>query len=351
MHAKKRLFVLLMQTFGDADIDTAWLPSLVSADDVLELCEAARDVLASQATLVEVGAPAKVFGDLHGQFHDLLLFFRKFGCPSHRHGGDIDLCEYVFIGDFVDRGAYSCEVMVLLLALKVRYPKRIWLLRGNHEDREVNGIYGFLQFCGSLFAPRGDVVHAAFNDVFDWLPLAGLVNGSVLCVHGGLGSNVRSLDQIRGIRRPLRTPMLEPLALDLLWSDPTRDEHDVGVHANPNRGAKDVVMFGPDVVRSFCAANGVDLIIRAHEVVDQGYLFFAGGHLATVFSARNYAGQHHNHGAFFIIRNDGLIIPKVLQARAEPQRALARLWPSALQRDISPVRRSSDYQRSWRDAA
>ena len=82
-----------------------------------------------------------MFGDLHGQFHDLLLFFKQFGCPDHRQG-DIDLCEYVFIGDFVDRGAYSCEVMVLLLALKVRYPKRIWLLRGNHEDREVNALYG-----------------------------------------------------------------------------------------------------------------------------------------------------------------------------------------------------------------
>ncbi len=92
--------------------------------------------------------------------------------------------------------------------------------------------------------------------------------------------------------------------------------------------------------------NNIDLIIRAHEVVDQGYLFFAGGHLATVFSARNYAGQHTNDGAFFIVRNDGLVVPKVLKARAEPQKVLARLWPKSHQREISPVRRSRDYK-NW----
>lgn len=169
-------------------------------------------------------APAKVFGDLHGQFRDLLLLFGHHGFPSHYLGGDVETTAYVFNGDFVDRGAHQLEVVALLFALRVLYPWRVFLVRGNHEFREQNiqqGADGFMESCRAHFCgiarPSGETQHQsggaaaaaalkAFESVhstFDWLPLAAMIQDSVLVLHGGIGDGSWGIGDLRNVPRPL----------------------------------------------------------------------------------------------------------------------------------------------------
>ena len=158
-----------------------WTPSssraftLLSVDEIHALCDKVTAILGNEDICVEVPAPAKVFGDIHGQIGDLLNFFTTFGSPNH-FTGDIELVNYVFLGDYVDRGAHSVEVVVLLLSLKLRYPGQVFLLRGNHEDGEINAHYGFKAECVERFPHgEGEAVWHAFNAVFNWLPVAGVI--------------------------------------------------------------------------------------------------------------------------------------------------------------------------------
>jgi len=175
-------------------------------------------LLQLQPMLVRARGPSKVFGDIHGQLADLLALFREHGFPSNRLGGDVELCTYIFDGDFVDRGPQQVEVVLLLLSLKVAFPDRVVLLRGNHEFREMNynmGVVGFNVACVQhvLLAALGACVFDCVHDVFDWLPFAALVEDSVLVVHGGIGDgnwaaeeNQTDLDWLAGKeRRPVKT--------------------------------------------------------------------------------------------------------------------------------------------------
>jgi Calcineurin-like phosphoesterase len=133
-----------------------------------------------------VRKPCKVFGDIHGQFRDLLLLFREFGFPSNK-GGDVDSISYVFDGDFVDRGEHQVEVVALLFALKVAFPSRVFLIRGNHEFRDMSTAYGFYGACSTYFGSPNTVFETV-HCTFDWLPLAAVISSSVLVVHGGIGA-------------------------------------------------------------------------------------------------------------------------------------------------------------------
>ena len=153
--------------------------------------------------------PLVVVGDLHGQYYDALEMLRLGGSPNDS--------QFLFLGDYVDRGSFGCEVVFLLFALKLAHPRRVWLLRGNHESRQITQVYGFYDECLRKYGNAN--VWRMFTQLFDYLPLTAVVDKSVFCLHGGLSPSIDTLDQIRQLDRQQETPTEGPIC-DLLWSDP-----------------------------------------------------------------------------------------------------------------------------------
>jgi len=227
-----------------------------------------------------VDAPVTVCGDIHGQYYDLKELFKV--------GGDCPERNYLFLGDFVDRGFYSVETFLLLLLLKVRYPDRITLIRGNHESRQITQVYGFYEECLRKYGSVN--VWRYCTEVFDYLSLSAIIDNRVFAVHGGLSPTISTLDQIRAIDRKQEVPH-DGSMCDLLWSDP---EEISGWGLSP-RGAG--YLFGSDVVAQFNTANNIDLICRAHQLVMEGYKYMFDSTLVTVWSASNYCYRCGNLGA------------------------------------------------------
>ena len=190
-------------------------------------------------------------GDIHGQYSDLLRLFEYGGFPPN--------ANYLFLGDYVDRGKQSLETICLLLAYKIKYPENFFLLRGNHECASINRIYGFYDECKRRFNVR---LWKAFTDCFNCLPVAALIDDKILCMHGGLSPDLTNLDQIRNLSRPTAVPDTG-LLCDLLWSDPGRDVKGWGMN---DRGVS--YTFGPDKVTEFLTKHDLDLVCRAHQVTD-----------------------------------------------------------------------------------
>ncbi|KAG5493848.1 hypothetical protein JKF63_01680 [Porcisia hertigi] len=258
--------------------------TLLKEDIIRLILRRVRPILVSQPMLVRTEAPINVCGDIHGQITDLVEIFKAGGLPPES--------RYLFLGDYVDRGKYGTEVITVLLGLKVLYPKRIYVLRGNHETDGICRIYGFFDEVRRRFSVR---LFKEFTDVFNCLPVAALIEEIALCMHGGLSPELRHLRQIEQIYRPLVVPD-EGLACDLLWSDP--EEGSSGWQPS-ERGVS--FTFGEDVVKRMCDSLGIDIVLRAHQVVDEGYSFFAGRRLVTIFSASNYCGEFTNSGAMMLM--------------------------------------------------
>ncbi|CAL5194763.1 unnamed protein product [Lathyrus oleraceus] len=256
----------------------------LSESEIRQLCISARQIFLSQPILLDLRAPIRICGDIHGQYQDLLRLFEYGGFPPS--------ANYLFLGDYVDRGKQSLETICLLLAYKIRYPDKIYLLRGNHEDAKINRIYGFYDECKRRFNVR---LWKIFTDCFNCLPVAALIDDKILCMHGGLSPELQSLSQIREVVRPTEIPD-NGLLCDLLWSDP--DSTVEGWH-DSDRGVS--CTFGPDVVADFLDKNDLDLICRGHQVVEDGYEFFAKRRLVTIFSAPNYGGEFDNAGALLSV--------------------------------------------------
>mmetsp|Transcript_21874 Transcript_21874/g.67115 ORF Transcript_21874/g.67115 Transcript_21874/m.67115 type:complete len:344 (-) Transcript_21874:155-1186(-) len=255
--------------------------------DIRKLLVRARTVLHSQPMLLELDAPMKVCGDIHGQYFDLLRLFEYGGFPP--------ASNYLFLGDYVDRGKQSIEAVCLLLAFKVKYPENFFLLRGNHECQSINRIYGFYDECKRRYSPR---LWRNFTEVFNVMPVAAIIDERIICMHGGLSPELHSLDEIRNLQRPCEVPD-SGLLCDLLWADPEReqqgwDENDRGVSFT----------FGENVVAFFLRKYDLDLVCRAHQVVEDGYEFFAHRQLVTIFSAPNYCGEFDNAGALMSVDSD-----------------------------------------------
>ena len=265
-------------------------------DEIKFLIEKSSQIIKEQKMLVELEAPLHVCGDIHGQYYDLLRIFEHCGYP-----GDYN---YLFLGDYVDRGKQSLETVCLLLCYKIKYPTKVTLLRGNHESSVTNRIYGFYDECKRRYNVR---IWRSFTDLFNYLPVAAIIDDKILCMHGGLSPELKNLQNIESISRPTDIPD-SGLLCDLLWSDPDKevleyDENDRGVS----------VIFGEKVVEDFNKKNDLDLIIRAHQVVDEGYEFFAKRQLITIFSAPNYCGEFDNSAGIMIIDESLTCSLKVLR--------------------------------------
>jgi len=244
---------------------------VIPEKEVVALCEAAREILSKDDNVQRVNAPVTICGDIHGQFDDLKELFLVGGpCPD---------TNYLFLGDFVDRGYQSVETFLILLALKVRYPQRITLIRGNHESRQITQVYGFYDECLRKYG--SPVVWQECTQVFDLLALAAIVDDRVFCVHGGLSPSLDTMDQIRALDRKQEVPHEGPMC-DLMWSDP---EDMSGWGISP-RGAG--YTFGGDIVEQFCTTNQIQLICRAHQLVMEGFKYMFENTLVTVWSAPNY---------------------------------------------------------------
>ncbi|KCV68080.1 serine/threonine-protein phosphatase 2A catalytic subunit B [Fonticula alba] len=236
------------------------------------LCESMKELLLREPNVVHISAPVTVVGDVHGQFYDVLEIFKVGGkCPD---------TNYLFLGDFVDRGHHSVETITLLMCLKLRYPDRITLIRGNHESRSITQMYGFYTECLAKYGTAQ--VWTYFTDMFDFLSIAALIDDRIFCVHGGIGPTVQTVDAIRAIDRFKDIPTDGPLA-DIMWSDPDPVKEDFSVS---QRGAG--FTFGKRVVNRFCDVNAVDHILRAHQLCMEGYQILFDDRLTTVWSAPNY---------------------------------------------------------------
>ena len=238
-------------------------------EEIRFLIDKSQAIIREQKMLVELEAPLHVCGDIHGQYYDLLRIFEHCGYPGEYN--------YLFLGDYVDRGKQSLETICLLLCYKIKYPDRV-------------------------------------TELFNFLPVAALIDDKILCMHGGLSPDLKSINNITEIQRPTDIPDTG-LLCDLLWSDPDKeateyDENDRGVS----------VIFGEKVVTDFNKKNDLDLIIRAHQVVDDGYEFFANRQLITIFSAPNYCGEFDNSAGIMIIDDSLTCSLKVLRPVENPKK-------------------------------
>ncbi|XP_062128678.1 serine/threonine-protein phosphatase alpha-3 isoform-like [Drosophila sulfurigaster albostrigata] len=281
--------------------------------EVIMLCLQARETMLAEPMLLELSAPLRVVGDIHGQFNDLLRIMDHAGYPPN--------ANYLFLGDYVDRGKNSVETITLLLALKVKYPQHVYLLRGNHESQSINRVYGFFDECKRRYTIK---LWKTFVDCYNCMPVAAVVARRIFCCHGGLSQRLKDLNDIKLLPRPTEVPD-EGLLCDLLWSDPDR----FGFGYSPSdRGVS--FLYGRDVLEKFLRKYDFDLLCRAHQVVEDGYEFFAKRQLVTIFSAPNYCGLYDNAGASMNIDKDLVITFDVLRPSNNRKRGrFSKSSPSA----------------------
>ncbi|CAO1617783.1 unnamed protein product [Parajaminaea phylloscopi] len=263
----------------DSCIATLLRKQLLGEALLKEICEKTKELLMREGNVVHISAPVTVVGDIHGQFYDLIEIFRIGGYSPHTN--------YLFLGDYVDRGLFSVETISLLTCLKLRYPDRVQLIRGNHESRAVTQTYGFYTECTRKYG-AATKVWQYFTDMFDFLTLSVVIDDRIFCVHGGLSPSVHYIDQIKVIDRFREIPHEGPMA-DLVWSDPDHEKEDFAISP---RGAG--YTFGSSIVTHFLERNGMEHILRAHQLCMDGFTVHFDNKLSTVWSAPNYCYRCNN---------------------------------------------------------
>jgi len=267
-----------------------------TCDEVQRLIrETLRLVKQEAAPLVRASLPAWIIGDLHGNFHDLLRFI-----TMERTDGEG--C-FVFLGDYVDRGCFSLEVMLLLMTLKCHHPDGVILIRGNHEFPSINEEYGFKDEIVSRYGSPD--LWEQFNELFSWLPLAAILGDELICLHGGIGPHSQHLDHIEQLELPIPESSPDDIVSEIVWSDPTGDCN-MFVTSARGRG----VLFGRLAVVEFLKGLSLKKLIRAHQCVHHGV--HVAGETITVFSSSNYMGQG-NRAGFMFVRPDGEIEHRTFQ--------------------------------------
>ena len=273
----------------------------IKEDECNYIIDKAYEIFQKEESLLKISAPLYICGDIHGQYYDLLRVFDILNYPPQS--------TFLFLGDYVDRGKQSLECLLLLLSLKIEYPEKIFLLRGNHECEALNKIYGFFDECKRRLSIK---CFKKITNLFNIMPISALINENILCMHGGLSKDLQNIDQINKILRPTEIPN-EGLLCDLLWSDPNETlTEDFG---NNERNIS--VTFSKNYVKNFVEKNNLDLICRAHQVVEEGFEFFADMKLVTVFTAPNYMGEFDNNGGILEVGEDLLCKFHVLRPNFE----------------------------------
>lgn len=260
-------------------------PKILPPDTIQQLCHTLKTQLLDVPNIMALQSPISVVGDIHGQYHDLLEIFRIGGSPPNTN--------YLFLGDYVDRGYYSVETISLLITLKLRYPDRIYLIRGNHESRTITTNYGFYTEILNKYGSAD--VWSYITDLFDYLPLGATIDKKIFAAHGGLSPSCQQLDQIRAVDRFKEIPH-DGIMADLVWSDPDTEIMDFKLSP---RGAG--YLFGLDVINKFCHDNDLVQMIRAHQLCNEGYTSYWEGKCLTVWSAPNYCYRCGNKASILEI--------------------------------------------------
>jgi diadenosine tetraphosphatase ApaH/serine/threonine PP2A family protein phosphatase len=269
-----------------------------TADEIIGLFARAEEALVADCTpVLDLPVPAWVIGDLHGNFHDLLRILTTISSYPE--------CPVICLGDYVDRGSYSIEILLLLWTLKCAHPESYYFIRGNHEFPKLNEQYGFKEECDSRY-PDSNIWQRA-NDLFTYLPLAIVLGGSVVCLHGGLGPDCKSVQTIRKICLPLDESCPSGVVSQIVWSDPV--DQAPGFIASP-RGCG--YGFGPYPLGEFLRASQCKRMLRAHECVMHGLAPFGNDLGLTVFSSSNYTGRG-NLAGFAEVGKEGDIKAHQLQ--------------------------------------
>jgi serine/threonine-protein phosphatase 5 len=283
---------------------------------LLQIIYEAINIFTNEPSLVDININEKeiinICGDIHGQFYDLLNIFKINGYPSKNN-------SYLFNGDFVDRGPFSVEVIIVLLLYKILNPKHFFLNRGNHESKNMNKVYGFEN---EVSIKYDKTTYQYFSLLFYSLPLAHCVNRKVLILHGGLFSenNVKLSDLIK-INRFCEIPE-KGLMCEMLWSDPSNAN---GKRPNNTRGIG--IYFGPDIANKFLKENDLEMLIRSHECKMPGYEII--GNVITIFSAPNYCDQMGNKGALIQLKlENGKLSNKIIQFDAVPHPNIPSMYYS-----------------------
>lgn len=268
---------------------------LLSESEITEICNKAIETLILEPNICRVSSDVIVVGDIHGQFSDLLHIFQTYGTPE-----DID---YIFLGDYVDRGENSLECILYLLIYKIMFPRKITLLRGNHEQKMINKVYGFHD---EVCAKYGNsTIWNKINKVFDHLSLCCIVDGRYLCVHGGISprvsiNNLERVDRFEKLRE-------ESIINDLIWSDPF---YKPGASPNPRGNG---FLFGDDVLKQFLIFNNLDLLIRSHQLAIEGFKWDFNGACLTIWSAPDYMGKCSNPASVLHIQKNTPITQRSLK--------------------------------------
>ncbi|OQV16251.1 putative Serine/threonine-protein phosphatase BSU1 [Hypsibius exemplaris] len=290
-----------------------WGPTSLDkfAECLLEVCKALKPIVQKEPRLLRLKAPVYVLGDIHGNYCDLLCFEKVLW----RMGPVLTPASFLFLGDYVDRGAHGVEVVAYLFAQKFLAPDRMLLLRGNHELRNVQKNFTFYEECRRKFGEStGERVWSAINDIFDYLPIAAVIDDEIFCVHGGVPHYKLlngTIETINKIPKPLKSEAESPLAWELMWNDPVGTDRitpdldrllqaDQGFTPNNRRGTGH--FFSSVALDLFLKANGLSHVIRAHEMKQAGFQIQQDGRLLTVFSSSGYCNNTNEAACILVDR-------------------------------------------------
>jgi len=277
---------------------------MLNESNLLELCEKVKLQLLEEPNIILIKAPVTVVGDIHGQFYDLLEIFEV--------GGKIPDTNYLFLGNYVDRGSFSVETFSLLLCFKLRYPHRVVLLRGNHESKPIAEIYGFYTECMRKY---GNVkIWKCFTEVFNYLSIAAIIDDKILCLHGGLSQHITSLDQIRVLDR-FQDVSESGFLTEILWADP--DQEKEGYNPSP-RGMG--FTFGQDAVQKFFKTNNLEHLVRGHQLSMDGYQTLFNNRVVTIWSAPNFLFRYGNVASILEIGDSRELYFNTFVARPDSKR-------------------------------
>jgi len=293
-----------------------------------KLCEEAEKLFQKEPSLIQIKSPVKIFGNLYGQLGDLLKLFENFGTPSDSvfDGGDIDGFSYLFLGDYIDRGNYSLETLALLFAFKVKHPDSFILLRGHHEDIFINRNYGFGEECSVKLEENIEDPTSFFqriNKIFEYLPLAAVVDNEIFCVHGGIGNTLKKIEEIERLERPIEVShnpknQFEKIVFDILMSNPAIDQKESKPQQNSSQDDINNSYFSKftmERVQQFLKENKLKSVIRSHECALHGFQSFGFDSLITVFSTTNYFEK--NEACIIAINKNMKIVKKVISSEDE----------------------------------
>ena len=267
-------------------IDKFWKGKLATATEVKFIIEEATKVFRSEPNVLSISPPLTMCGDIHGSFLDLIKIFHISGAPP--------FTRYLFLGDYVDRGDKSVEVLMLICVFKIMYKDSFYMLRGNHESMGITDMYGFRSEVLRKYGSES--LYQSFESLFNSMPIAAVVNNEVFCVHGGITGHAMAIEEIMRLDRFIDIPNSGAMC-ELLWNDPIDENCEFIESSDRNIGS----MFGAAATEEFFRINGIRMVIRAHQTKKFGFEYCQGKRVLTVFSASNYEKNIKNYGGIVTV--------------------------------------------------